>query len=101
MWDSVVLVDDGNGSFRVKVSYLYNNNPPVIFVPENSKFQKALTMSQRVIHQLKKKGQLDLFQDEINKKIQMGRFKLNDNELKKVMSSTHNFCYLSMVMSET
>ena len=67
MWESVVLVGDGNGSFRVKVSYLYNNNSHVIFVPENSKFQKALTMSHIVIHQLKKKGQLEVFQDEINK----------------------------------
>ena len=68
MWDSVVLINDGNGSYRVKVSYLYNNDPHVIFALENSNFHQALKTTQRVIHQLKKKGQLPVFQEEIDKK---------------------------------
>ena len=56
MWDSVVLLEDGNGSYRVKVSYLYNHNPHVIFAPQNSNFKQALAMSQRVTQQLKRKN---------------------------------------------
>ena len=61
MWDSVVLISDDKSGFRVKVSYLYDNDPNIVFAPENSNFDQALKMSQRVIHQLKKKGQLKVF----------------------------------------
>ena len=70
----------------------------MIFAPENSNFQQAQAMSQRVIQQLKRKGfawyyiveptltnlqwmksiilerkgQLDVFQKEVDKKIQIG-----------------------------
>ena len=36
MWDNVSLVDDGNGAYRVKIIYLYQHNPHVVFAPENS-----------------------------------------------------------------
>ena len=68
LWDSVVLVINGDGSYRVKVSYIYNHNPHVIFAPQNANFQQDLAMSQRDIQQLKRKGQLDVFQKEFDKK---------------------------------
>ena len=59
-------------------------------------------MSQRVIQQLKRKGQLDVFEKEIDKKIQIGTLvKVDYQELKQIMSSIHHFCYLSLVMLET
>ena len=45
MWDSVVLIKNNKGGYRVKVSYLYNNDPHVVFAPENSNFNQALIMS--------------------------------------------------------
>ena len=52
-------------------------------------------MTKRVIHQLKKKGQLEVFQKEIDKKIDIVTLvELSDDELKQSMKTTHHFCYL-------
>ena len=67
MWTNLVLFKDDKGGYRVKVSYLYNNDPHVVFAPENTNFNQALIMSKKVIHQLKRKEQLKMFQQEINK----------------------------------
>ena len=49
-------------------------------------------MTKRVIHQLKKKGQLEMFQKEINKKIEIGTLvAMSDAEVKETMKSTHHF----------
>ena len=55
MSNNVVLIKDDKGGYRVKVSYLYNNDPHVVFSPESSKLNQALMMTKRVIHQLKKR----------------------------------------------
>ena len=55
-------------------------------VTENSNFDQALKMSQRIINQSKKKGQLQVFQQEINKKIEIGTLvELSDSELKQII----------------
>ena len=51
MWNSIVLIKDSKGAFRVKVNYLYKSNPDVIFSPENTNYNQALMMTKRVIHQ--------------------------------------------------
>ena len=58
-------------------------------------------MSNNLIRQLKKKGQLEVFQQEIQNKIDLGTLvELSSEELEGILQSTHHFCYLSMVMSE-
>ena len=55
-------------------------------------------MTKRVIHQLKKKGQLEMFQKEINKKIEIGTLvAMSDAKVKETMKSTHNFTLLARV----
>ena len=66
--DNVNLVETGDGAYRVKVSYLYQHNPHVVFAPQNSNYKQAVAMGQNIIRQLKKKNQLEVFQDEINKR---------------------------------
>ena len=69
---------------------------------DDTNFNQALMMTKRVIHQLKKKGQLEMFPKEIYKKIEIGTLvEMSDDELKETMKTTHHFCYLAMVMSET
>ena len=101
MWDNVSLVDDGNGAYRVKLAHLYQHNPHAVFAPQNSNYKQAVAMSQTVIRQLKRKIQLEVFQEEINKNIELGTLvEVSDQELVAIFQSTHHFCYLSMVMSE-
>ena len=70
MWNNIVLIKDNNGSYKVKVNYLYKSDPNIIFSPENTNYNQALMMTKKVIQQLKKKGQLEMFQKEIEKKNQ-------------------------------
>ena len=52
--------------------------------------------------QLKKKEQMEMFQKEIEKKIEIGTLvAMSDAEVKETMKSTHHFTLLAMVMSET
>ena len=89
MWNNIVLIKDSNGAFRVKVNYLYKSNPHVIFSPENTNYNQALMMTKRVIMQLKKKGQLEIFQKEIEKKIEIGTLvAMSDAE---IHTSFHTF----------
>ena len=76
MWNNIVLIEDNKGGYRVKVNYLYKSDPHVIFSPENTNYNQALMMTKRVIHQLKKKGQLEMFQKEIDKKKLTKRLRL-------------------------
>ena len=51
---------------------------------------------------MKKKGQLQVFEQEIDKKIKIGTLvELSDSEQKQIIKGTHHFCYLSLVMIET
>ena len=100
MWNNVVLIKDNKGRYRVKVNYLNKKDPHVVFSPESANFNQALMMTKRVILQLKKKRQLEMFQKEIDKKIEIGTLaEMSDDELKETIKTTHHFCYLSMVMS--
>ena len=73
-----------------------------MFAPQNTNYSQALAMSRQVIQQLKRKNQLEVFQEEINKKIPLGILvEVSDQELKEIMAFTHHFCYLSMVMSKS
>ena len=93
MWDNVSLVDDGNGAYRVKVIYLYQHNPHVVFAPQNSDYKQAMALNQTVIRQLKRKNQLEVFQKEINKKIELGTLlEVSDQELEAILQFTHHFC---------
>ena len=50
MWNNVVLIKDDKAGYRVKASYLYSNDPHVVFAAENTNFNQALLMSKKVIH---------------------------------------------------
>ena len=68
MWDNVNLVQE-KGKTCVKATYLYRNPPEESFSPENSNMKAATSRTDMIINRLIKKGQLDQFQEEINKKI--------------------------------
>merc|ERR1711915_369422 len=102
MWNNIVLIKDSNGNYKVKVNYLYKSDPNIIFSPENTNYNQALMMTKKVIQQLKKKGQLEMFQKEIEKKINIVTLvAMSESEVKETMKSTHHFTLLAMVMSET
>ena len=55
-----------------------------------------------LIKKLKKSGELNQFQKEIQKKIDTGTLvELSESKLKEVLNGTHHFSYLSMVKNET
>ena len=90
MWDDVSLVEVWNGTYRVKVNYLYKHNPHVVFAPQNSNYKQAVAMSQNVIRHLKRKNQLEVFQEDINKKIELGTLaEVSDDELDRILSRTN------------
>ena len=75
VWNNVTLVEDGAGGYRAKVTYLYQKKPEGVFAPQNSNYKQAVAMSQNMIRQLKKKNQLDMFKEEIQKTIELGTLK--------------------------
>ena len=50
---------------------------------------------------LKRENQLNIFKEEIEKKIQLGTLeKLSKEKLAEILKKPHHFCYVSMVQSE-
>ena len=55
-----------------------------------------------IINRLIKKGQLDQFQDEINKKINIGCLEqVPEAEIGALLKRVNHFCYLQLVFSES
>ena len=55
-----------------------------------------------IINRLIKKGQLNQFQDEINKKINIGCLEqVPEAEIGALLKRVHRFCYLQLVFSES
>merc|ERR1711889_11673 len=86
-----------DGKQRVLTKYSYRNDPHTTFAKENSNMKEAKARSDGLIKKLIKKGHLELFQKELQKKIDTGTLV----ELKEVLNGTHHFSYLSYVSSET
>ena len=71
------------------------------FHPKNLNFKHAVAMTNSVIKNLKKKNQLDIFKEEIEKKIRLGTMeKVSKEELGEIFNKTHHLCYVSMAQSE-
>ena len=86
------MADDKNGKQRVRVKHIYQNDPEVTFHPRNSNFKQAIDMTNNVIKHLKKKIQLIMFEDEIEKKIELGtQEKLSKNEIGEILHKSHHF----------
>ena len=67
---------------RVMVKYIYQNDLEFTFHPRNSNFKQAIAMTSSGIKHLKKKNQLNMFKDEIEKKMLLGALeKLSKDEL--------------------
>ena len=71
MWDNVHIIEK-DGEKRIMAEYIYRNPVGKTFKPENSNTKEARARTNRLIDKLMKKGQLDLLQDEIQKKIDIG-----------------------------
>ena len=71
VWDNVNLVQE-NGKTRVRAKYIYRNPPEETFAPENSNMKTAFSRTNMIIDRLMKKGQMEQFQEEIQKKIDIG-----------------------------
>ena len=99
MWDNVKLVQEG-GKTRVKATYLYRNPPHETFAPENSNMKTAINRTDMIINRLIKKEQLEQFQEEIKKKIDIGCLeRVSERDLQELLKRTHHFCYLQLVFS--
>ena len=95
IWDKVTLVKE-NGKLRVRSEYTYQNDPQETFKPENSNFKEAVGHTKRLINKLRKRKMLKRFQEEIDKKIQIGTLKkLSKTEVENLKSKVHHFCYIS------
>ena len=95
IWDKVTLVKE-NGKLRVRSEYTYQNDPQETFKPKKSNLKEAVGHTKRLINKLRKKNMLKRFQEEIDKKIQIGKLiKLNKDEVEKLKSEVHHFCYLN------
>ena len=71
VWDNVHIIEK-DGEKRIMAEYIYCNPVGKTFKPENSNTKEARARTNRLIDKLMKKGQLDLLQDEIQKKIDIG-----------------------------
>ena len=101
MWSKVNLVEH-EGKTRVKATYIYRTDPTTTFHKDHSNIGEAKARTNALISKLQKKNQLAGFQAEVDKKIAIGCLKeISGEELAKVLNSTHHFCYLSQVHSET
>ena len=95
------MVGCKNDNQRIMIKYIYQNDPNIKFHPQNLNFKHAIAMTNSVIKNLKKKNQLNMFKEEIEKKIQLGTLeKLIKEELAEILRKTHHFCYVSMVQSK-
>jgi hypothetical protein len=100
MWDNVNLIED-KGKTRVKATYLYRNPPEESFSPENSNIKAATSRTDMIINRLVKKDQLKQFQEEIDKKIDIGCLEqVPEAEIETLLKGVHHFCYLQLVFSE-
>ena len=100
-WEKTKLVQK-DGKTRVEVEYIYRNDPNETFAPKNSNFKAAIGRINSLIDSLLRKGQLEEFEKEIEKKIQIGTLKeIPESEHKKLLEMVHHFCYLGVVHSET
>ena len=101
MWNNVKLVQE-DGKTCVRATYLYRNPPEETFSPENSNMKTATNRTDMIINRLIKKGQLDQFQDEINKKINIGCLEqVPEAEIGALLKRVNHFCYLQLVFSES
>ena len=82
-----------NGKTRVRTKYIYRNPPEETFAPENSNIKTAISRTNMIIDRLMKKGQMKQFQEEIQKKIDIG------DEVEQLLKLVHHFCYLQLVFS--
>ena len=67
-WDKVKLIEE-NGKTRFKAKYIFRNPPEETFAPENLNVKTPISRTKMIIDRLFKKGQMDQFQKEIQKKI--------------------------------
>ena len=91
VWDNVNLVQE-NGKTRLRAKYISRNPLEETFVPENSNTKTAFSRTNMIIDRLMKKGQMEKFQEEIQKKIYIGCLE----ELENLLKTVHHFCYLQM-----
>ena len=78
---------------------MYENDPESVFHPKNSNFRQALAMPNGVIKNLKRKNQLNIFEEDIENKIQSGTLeKLSKEELAEIPKKPHHFCFVSLVI---
>ena len=90
-----------NDKQGILAKYIYQNDLNITFHPQNSNFKHAIAMTNSMIKNLKKKNQLNMFKEDIDKKIQLGTLeKLIKEELAEILRKTHHFCYVSMVQSK-
>ena len=85
----------------MRVKYIYRNPPEETFAPENSNMKTAFSRTNMIIDRLMKKGQMEQFQEEIQKKIDIGCLEeVPEQELENLLKTVHHFCYLQLVFSE-
>ena len=93
VWDNVNLVQE-NGKTRVRAKHIYRNPPEENFAPENSNMKTAISRTNMIIDRLMRKGQMEQFQEEIQKKIDMGCLEeVQEQEVEQLLNSVHHFCY--------
>ena len=87
-----------DGKKRVKAHYLYRNNPEETFKAANSNMKEAKARTDSLINKLVRQGNLDTFQAELQKKIDIGCLQEVPKDMEEeLLSGPHHFCYLSMV----
>ena len=85
----------------MRAKYIYRNPPEETFAPENSNMKTAFSRTNMIIGRLMKKGQMEQFREEIQKKIDIGCLEeVPEQELENLLKTVHHFCYLQLVFSE-
>ena len=100
VWHNVKLVQE-IGKTCVRAKYIYRNPPEETSAPDNSNIKTAISTTNMIIDRLMKKGQMEQFQEDIQKKIDIECLeRVQEEEVEQLLKSIHQFCYLQLFFSE-
>ena len=92
MYDNISAYELPDGTFQIRHSYLYRNDPAVTYAPEFSNIIEASCHSKNTVKRAQQNNSLSLLVDQVNKMIKTKVFvELNNTEILELKNRTHNF----------
>ena len=103
-YDLQTAIPQPNGTYKIKQSTVWRNDPHVTFAPDRSNLRSAAAAAKSFLSRLKKKDPnlIKCIDDQIQQNIALGfMHALSPKEVDNLKNETHSFCHYNIVWNES